>query len=109
MSYSPLSRWSGQASGAPPGASEPPPPGDAPEIASEEVERGEAEKNAISIHERLRLVLGPYNSIYTQKNYNSGRDVATETRAAARSVTVTLTGASGKHSCLHIPVAPAEP
>jgi ubiquinone biosynthesis protein len=42
--------------GAPPGASEPP-PGDAPEIASEEVERGEDEKKNISIHERLRLVL----------------------------------------------------
>jgi len=43
--------------GAPPGASEPPPPGDAPEIPSAEVERGEVEKSTISIHERLRLVL----------------------------------------------------
>lgn len=37
--------------------SEPPPAGDAPEIASEEVERGEKERTTVSVHERVRLVL----------------------------------------------------
>ena len=44
----------------------------------------------IAAGSRLRLVLGPINSIYTQKNYNSGKPVSEESMADASPVTVTL-------------------
>ncbi len=55
--------------------------------------------------ERLRLILGPYNSIYTQKNYNSGKSVAQETLADAKPVTVRLMLGGEKASVLHLPIA----
>jgi hypothetical protein len=39
---------------------------------------------------RLRLVVGPVNSINSQKNYNSGGDVSSESMRDARTVTVKL-------------------
>lgn len=39
---------------------------------------------------RLRLVIAPINSIYSQRNHNSGRDVSSETANDAHPVTVTL-------------------
>jgi predicted acyl esterase len=39
---------------------------------------------------RLRLIIGPVNSIYREKNYNSGAVVQSESMADARPVTVTL-------------------
>jgi len=41
-------------------------------------------------HSRLRLVIGPINSIYWEKNHNSGGVVAEESIEAARAVTVRL-------------------
>lgn len=55
--------------------------------------------------ERIRLVIGPYDSIYTQKNFNSGKAIATETSADARAVTVTLSGDGERASALYLPVA----
>lgn len=54
--------------------------------------------------ERLRLVIGPYNSIYTQKNHNSGKAVAIETLQDARTVTVTLATGGDKGSVLYVPI-----
>jgi uncharacterized protein len=55
--------------------------------------------------EKLRLVIGPFNSIYTQKNYNSGGPIATETHADARTVTVTLVTGGHQASTLYLPIA----
>jgi uncharacterized protein len=53
---------------------------------------------------RLRLVVGPINSIYTQKNYNSGKAVSEETMADARAVTVTLLHDPAHPSTLYVPL-----
>jgi putative CocE/NonD family hydrolase len=53
---------------------------------------------------RLRLVIGPIHSIYSQKNYNSGGDVATETVQDARTVTVRLYHDDAHPSVLSMPV-----
>jgi uncharacterized protein len=53
---------------------------------------------------RLRLVLGPINSIHTQKNFNSGREVSAETFADARPVTVTLYHDASHPSALYVPI-----
>ncbi len=55
---------------------------------------------------RLRLVVGPINSIYTQKNYNSGKPVSDESMADARAVTVTLLHDQTHPSTLYVPLAP---
>lgn len=56
--------------------------------------------------ERLRLIFGPFNSIYTQKNYNSGKLVADECRADAQTVSVSICIGGGRHaSVLYMPVA----
>jgi uncharacterized protein len=55
--------------------------------------------------ERLRLVLGPYNSIYTQKNFNSGKPVALETLNDTRPVTVHILVGGELPSVLHLPIA----
>lgn len=52
---------------------------------------------------RLRLVLGPLNTISTQKNYNSGGIVAAETMKDARPVTVALVHDSKHQSALFLP------
>jgi hypothetical protein len=53
---------------------------------------------------RLRLVVGPINSIYTQKNYNSGKPVSDESMADARPVTVTLMHDKAHPSTLYVPL-----
>ena len=53
---------------------------------------------------RLRLVVGPINSIYTQKNYNSGKAVSDESMADARPVTVTLLHDQTHPSTLYVPL-----
>lgn len=54
---------------------------------------------------RLRLVFAPVNSIYSEKNYNSGGVVADETVNDARSVTVKLFHDAGHPSALYLPIA----
>lgn len=53
---------------------------------------------------RLRLVLGPLNSIYAQKNYNSGGVVADESMKDARPVSVTLYHDAKRPSALYVPI-----
>jgi putative CocE/NonD family hydrolase len=56
---------------------------------------------------RLRLVINSPNSIYWQKNYNSGGVVANESKKDARTAHVTLYHDAGHVSWLEIPVVPA--
>jgi len=56
---------------------------------------------------RLRLIVGPINSIYREKNYNSGGVVQSESMADARPVTVTLYHDREHPSTLSIPVGAA--
>ena len=62
---------------------------------------------------RLRLVIGPVNSLYFEKNYNSGGEVAAESMKDARAVTVTLYHDRAHPSALYVPLgrpaAPDEP
>jgi putative CocE/NonD family hydrolase len=53
---------------------------------------------------RLRLVVGPVNSTYSQKNYNSGGDVSSETLRDARAVTVKLYHDKSRPSTLFVPI-----
>jgi hypothetical protein len=53
---------------------------------------------------RLRLVLGPVNSMFDQKNYNAGGEVSAESGADARTVTVTLHHDREHPSALHVPL-----
>jgi uncharacterized protein len=54
---------------------------------------------------KLRLLVHAPNSIYTQKNYNSGGDVSRESGADARPVNVTLHQGGARASFLEIPHA----
>ena len=56
---------------------------------------------------RLRLVLSSPNSIYLEKNYNSGGEVAAECRKDARTAHVTLYQDADHPSHLQIPVVRA--
>lgn len=58
----------------------------------------------MKVGDRLRLVIGPYNSIYTQKNYNSGGAIARETLVDARIITVTVCGGGKEASIIYLPV-----
>jgi uncharacterized protein len=58
---------------------------------------------------RLRLVIAPMNSIFSEKNYNSGGVVAEETGKDARTVTVSLYHDAQHASALFVPIAKAEP
>jgi putative CocE/NonD family hydrolase len=58
---------------------------------------------------RLRLVIGPINSIFSQKNYNSGGVVAQETARDARRVSVTLFHDRSHPSALYVPLGQPEP
>jgi putative CocE/NonD family hydrolase len=62
----------------------------------------------IAAGSRLRLVIGPINSIYAQKNYNSGKPVSDETMADARPVTVTLVHDKAHPSALYVPIGQPE-
>jgi uncharacterized protein len=53
---------------------------------------------------RLRLVFAPVNSIYAQKNHNSGKDVANESVEDSRTVTVKLFHDSAHPSVLRVPI-----
>jgi uncharacterized protein len=53
---------------------------------------------------RLRLTISPINSIYSEKNYNSGGEVAAESRQDARAVTVTLYHDRAHPSVLYVPL-----
>jgi uncharacterized protein len=53
---------------------------------------------------RLRLVIGPVNSVYAQKNYNSGGVVSRESMKDARVVTVRLYHDDAHPSALYIPL-----
>lgn len=53
---------------------------------------------------RLRLVIGPINSIFWQKNHNTGGAVAEESMADARPVTVRLFHDRSHPSTLHVPI-----
>jgi putative CocE/NonD family hydrolase len=53
---------------------------------------------------RLRLVVGPINSVYSQKNYNSGGDVSSESMRDARTVTVKLYHDAAHPSALFVPI-----
>jgi uncharacterized protein len=53
---------------------------------------------------RLRLVIGPIHSIYSQKNYNSGGEVATEIVQDARTVTVRLYHDEAHPGVLSVPI-----
>jgi putative CocE/NonD family hydrolase len=53
---------------------------------------------------RLRLVIGPSDSIYSQRNYNSGKDVAEESMQDARPVTVRLLHDEAHPSALYVPL-----
>jgi putative CocE/NonD family hydrolase len=53
---------------------------------------------------RLRLVISPFNSIYSQKNYNSGGIVAEESMKDARRVTVKLFHDEARPSTLYVPL-----
>jgi putative CocE/NonD family hydrolase len=56
---------------------------------------------------RLRLVFSSPNSIHLEKNYNSGGEVALESRAQARTAHVTLHQDEGHPSFLEVPVVEA--
>ena len=57
---------------------------------------------------RLRLVLGPVNSMYSEKNYNTGGTVAEESITDARTVTVRVYHDTRHPSALYIPMATPE-
>lgn len=58
---------------------------------------------------RLRLVIGPINSIYSQKNYNSGGVVSEESMRDSQTVTVKLFHDTAHPSALYVPLARPEP
>ena len=62
----------------------------------------------ISKGSRLRLRIAPINSIYSQKNYNSGKAISTETMDDARTVTVRLYHDRAHPSALYVPLGQPE-
>lgn len=54
---------------------------------------------------RLRLVVRAHQEIAWQRNYNSAKPVAEQTRADSRTVTVRLLRDAKHPSALHIPIA----
>ena len=56
---------------------------------------------------RLRLIVAAPNSIYAQKNYNSGKDVSNETRADARTAHMVLHHDAEHQSLLIVPLGDA--
>jgi predicted acyl esterase len=56
---------------------------------------------------RLRVAIAPINSLWLQKNYNSGGDVSEESGKDARKVTVTLYHDASHPSALYVPIASA--
>lgn len=62
----------------------------------------------ICLGNRLRLVIGPVNSIYSQRNYNSGGVVSEESMRDARTVTVGLFHDQTYQSVLYVPLGQTE-
>jgi uncharacterized protein len=62
----------------------------------------------VKLGNRLRLVVGPINSIHSQKNYNSGGVVSSESMQDARTVTVALFHDRSHQSLLFIPLGQEE-
>jgi hypothetical protein len=62
----------------------------------------------IAAGSRLRLVIGPINSINIQKNYNSGKPVSAQSMADARPVTVRLMHDKSHPSALYVPMGQLE-
>ena len=58
----------------------------------------------IARNSRLRLVISSPNSIYIQKNYNSGGVIAEESGRDARVAHVTLYHDTAHPSCLELPI-----
>src|SRR5262249_42559235 len=58
---------------------------------------------------RLRMVVGPNKSIYSQKNYNSGGSVADESIEQGRPVTVMLFHDRTCPSALYVPLGQSDP
>ena len=56
---------------------------------------------------RLRLVFGPVNSIFAEKNHNSGGEVSAEAAGDSRKVTVRLYHDAAHPSVLHVPLGAA--
>jgi putative CocE/NonD family hydrolase len=56
---------------------------------------------------RLRLAIGPINSMYAEKNYNAGGVIAAESGKDARKVTVSLYHDAAHPSALSLPLAAA--
>ena len=56
---------------------------------------------------RLRLVIGPVNTVTMEKNYNTGGVVAAESGKDARKATVTLYHDETRPSALYVPIAAA--
>ncbi|HEU4665968.1 MAG TPA: CocE/NonD family hydrolase [Dokdonella sp.] len=56
---------------------------------------------------RLRLMIAPINSMYAEKNYNTGGTVSAESGKDARTVTVTLYHDAAHPSALSVPIAAA--
>ncbi|MDR3386472.1 MAG: CocE/NonD family hydrolase [Rudaea sp.] len=54
---------------------------------------------------RLRLVIAPMNTLYSEKNYNSGGVIADETGKDARTVNVSLVHDGQHPSALFVPIA----
>ena len=53
---------------------------------------------------RLRLIIAPVSSMYSQKNFNSGGDVSSESMRDARAVTVKLYHDGSRPSALYVPI-----
>jgi putative CocE/NonD family hydrolase len=62
----------------------------------------------IQMNHRLRLVVRPNHTIKWEKNYNSGKPVADETMADARTVTVSLFHDADHPSALTVPIGRPE-
>jgi putative CocE/NonD family hydrolase len=62
----------------------------------------------IAAGSRLRLVIGPINSIFSQKNYNSGGAVVEESMEDAQAVTVKLFHDRAHPSALQVPIGQLE-
>jgi uncharacterized protein len=54
--------------------------------------------------QRLRLVIGPSNTIYSQRNFNAGGPVSAESIQDARVVTVKLFHDPLRPSVLYVPI-----
>jgi len=53
---------------------------------------------------RLRLIVAPVSSMYSQKNFNSGGDVSSESMRDAKAVTVKLYHDGAHQSALYVPM-----